>query len=387
MKHYLIIGNGVAGTTAAENIRKNDVNGTITLLTDENVPFYYRIRLNEYLSGDITEQQLMAKKPEWYTDKNIQLVAGLKAAQADREKKTVTTDRGDTFHYDTLLFANGSSSFVPPIPGADRKGVFTLRTLADAREIIAYSENKDKVILIGGGLLGLEAGNAFRKKGKQVSVVEFFPRLLPRQLDQTGAEILKKMLQEMGFHFYLGQSTKAIEGSLSVENIVLEDQKKIPAEIVIISAGVRPNIELAKSMGLVCDKGIVVDDSLRTNDPDIFAAGDVAEHKKFCYGIWPAAMEQGKIAGENMAEGEALYRGSVMANRLKVVGIDLASAGEIDADNTFECRVEKSDTRYKKIVFDKDKHIIGCIMLGDTSGFGTMTKAISEKQKIDAVKL
>lgn len=387
MKKYLIIGNGAAGTTAAEAIRKTDASGSITVLTEEEVPFYYRVRLNEYISGDITEEQLQAKKPEWYADKGIKLLTGVKVTGGDRKKKIVITSDGDEYSYDNLLIASGSKSFVPPIPGGEMTGVFTLRSLVDARNISAYAAHAANIVLIGGGLLGLEAGNAMRKIGKKVCVVEFFPRLLPRQLDQAGAEILQKMLGDMGFSFELGKVTKEIGGTGKVEQVTLESGQKILTEMVIISAGVRPSLELAKDMGLVCDKGIVVDDSLATSDSAIFAAGDVAEHNKICYGIWPAATEQGRHAGANMAGGKSLYQGSVMANRLKVVGIDLASAGEIDADNSFDCRIERSETTYKKIVVDKNEHVVGCIMLGDTTGFNTMTKAIAEKQKIGDVKI
>lgn len=386
MKHYLIIGNGVAGTTAAEQIRKHDDQGEITILTDEITPFYYRLRLNEYIGGDIKKDSLIARKPEWYTEKRIKLVTGARVTEADPEKQIIVTSANEKFTYDSLLIATGSKSFVPPIEGSEKNGVFTLRTIVDADQIISFCKKINDVLLIGGGLLGLEAGNALRKRGKKVTVVEFFPRLLPRQLDDRGAERLKKLMEDMGFSFRLGETTREITGTATVESVVLESEEVIRTEMVIISAGVRPNLELGKYLGLTCNRGIVIDSNLRTSRPEIFAAGDVAEFNEMVYGIWPAAMKQGEMAGTNMAGENNAYPGSIMANKLKVVGIDLASAGEIDVENRFTSRIEETDNVYKKIVTDNDQ-IIGCIMLGDTSDFIKITRAISEKKNIKEIEI
>jgi len=385
MSNYLIIGNGVAGTTAAENIRKIDKKGNITMVTGEDLPFYYRIRLNEYISGEIEENDLVAKKEKWYRDQNINLELVTRIVGAKDKEKALITENNRTLSYDRLLIATGSHSFIPPIKGSEKKGVFSLRTIKDARDISAYARNIENVVLIGGGLLGLEAGNALRKLGKKVTVVEFFPRLLPRQLDVDGAKRLQGIMEEMGFSFRLGAKTEAITGGDQAGGVLLEDGETLSSEMVIISAGVRPNMELAKNLGLDHDKGIKVDEHLQTNRADIYAAGDVAEFEGMPYGIWPAAMEQGKIAGNNMAERDMVYEGTVMANTLKVVGVDLASAGNIDAENEFESQVFTDENIYKKIVIENDK-ITGCIMLGDTKGFSIMTKAISERVDVSKIK-
>jgi len=282
------------------------------------------------------------------------------------------------------LLATGSHSFIPPIQGVYQKGVFTLRTVDDARRIIACCETAEKVLLIGGGLLGLEAGNALRKRGKQVTVVEFFPRLLPRQLDERGAGRLRRLMEDMGLSFRIGVTTKEIAGTGSVENVILQDDAAIPADMVIVSAGVRPNLEPARWLGLKCNSGIIVDSTLRTSRPEVFAAGDTTEFEGMIYGIWPAAMQQGKAAGANMAGGSLSYKGTTMANKLKVVGIDLAAAGEIDVENRHENKITETDSVYRKLVID-DNRLIGCIMLGDTSDFASMTKAITEKKDISQV--
>jgi nitrite reductase (NADH) large subunit len=385
MMDYLIIGNGVAGTTAAENIRRNDKDAKITIVTEEDSPFYYRIRLNDYITGDLTEASLQTKKDQWYEEMGITLRLKTRITGADALNHSVTTEDGHRLTYDKLLMASGSSSFIPPVKGSDKEGVFAIRNIQDARAIISYARDIRDVVIIGGGLLGLEAGNAFLKMNISVIIVEFFSRLLPRQLDGRGAERLRATMEVMGFKFRLGAKTEEIEGADRVTSVRLEGGERIPAGMVIISAGVRPNLELPKSMGLECDKGIKVDKYLGTNLPDIYAAGDIAEFKGMAYGIWPAAMEQGKIAGINMAGGNMVYNGTTMANTLKVVGIDLASAGDIDADNKHESRVFINEKTYKKVVIDNNL-LIGCIMLGDTTGFNKITKAITEKKDVSAVK-
>jgi len=265
MRNYLIIGNGVAGTTAAENIRKLDNEGNITIVTDERLPFYYRIRLNEYLSGDLTEQELIVKVEEWYRDRNIDLKLGTRIAGVESREHLVITEDDQKLSYDSLLVATGSHSFIPPIKGSEKKGVFALRSIQDARDITAWGNDTEEVVLIGGGLLGLEAGNALRKFEKKVMVVEFFPRLLPRQLDVDGAKRLQVIMEGMGFSFRLGAKTQEITGDVQVDGVLLEGGERLSAGMVIISAGVRPNLELAEPLGLESDKGIKVDEQLRTN--------------------------------------------------------------------------------------------------------------------------
>jgi NAD(P)H-nitrite reductase large subunit len=385
MTNYVIIGNGVAGTTAAENIRKSDKKGRITIFTQEDLPFYNRIRLNEYISGDIPERDLIARKDQWYQEKDIELKTRTRITGAESSEKIVISEDKKRVPYDRLLVATGSHSFIPPINGSDKKGVFAIRSIQDARDISGWVKDIENVVLIGGGLLGLEAGNALRKLGKKVMVVEFFPRLLPRQLDLDGANRLQGIMEDMGFSFRLGAKTEEITGVDQVKGVRLEGGEEISAEMVIISAGVRPNLEMAESLDLNQDKGIVVDEKLRTNKPDVYAAGDVAAFKGMPYGIWPAAMEQGEIAGVNMAGGDKVYGGTTLSTTLKVVGIDLASAGNIDAEDKFESKVFTDEQVYKKIVIEDNK-IIGCIMLGDTKGFNKIKKMMSGGQDVSQEK-
>jgi nitrite reductase (NADH) large subunit len=381
MKHYVIVGNGAAGTTAAEHIRKNDRDGKITILTEEELPFYYRIRLIDYLGGDIEEGQLIARDEDWYGERGIKLMTGVRVAGGDPAKRLIQTENGEEFSYDRLLLATGSYPFLPPITGTDTGGTFTLRNIRDARAILSCCLHRSELVMIGGGLLGLETGNALRRRGMNVTVVEFLPRLLPRQLDVRGAAKLTRLMEDMGFTFHIGKSVGEILGKQNVERVILQTGEEIPAEVVIVAAGVRPNLELARRFGLKCDRGIVVDSLLRSSRPQIFAAGDAAEHNGVVYGIWPAAVQQGRAAGTNMAGGSLEYRGTTMVNRLKVAGIDLASMGKIDPENRYRSEVEETETVYRKRVYDDDDKLIGGILLGDISDYGAMAREIGENRR------
>ena len=381
MKKYLIVGNGVAGTTAAEYIRKNDPSGEITIVTDEGLPFYYRIRLPDFLCGEVEESGLIAKKKGWYQENNITLRLSTIITGGSLKNKFLLSSSGEEIRFARLILANGSTPNIPSISGSEKKGVFALHCIQDAKNIINHASSCKKAILIGGGLLGLEAGNGLKQLGLEVTVVEFFPRLLPRQLDDEGGHRLQNILEDRGFSFKLDAITRTIEGNDEVEGVTLENGEFIAADIVVISAGVNPKMDIAMQLGLDCNRGIKVDKQMRTSHPDIYAAGDTVEFEGRTYGIWPAALEQGKIAGTNISGGEANYEGTVLSSILKVADIDLASAGNIDEENQYDSKVVSSETIYKKVVFDNSK-VIGCIMLGDRKNFNRINRAISTGEDI-----
>lgn len=381
---YLIIGNGISGITAATNIRKIDKQGEITIVSDEAYPFYSRIRLIDLVAEETDENGLIVYKNAWYEKNNIKLLLNTTVSNIDREKKEIITSTYNPIKYDKLLLATGSKPFIPPIPGADRKGMFTLRTLKDALEIKQYAENAKNVTVIGGGVLGLELGNSLRKTGHKVIVVEFLPRMLPRQIDTEGAEILKTQLENMGFTLHYGVKTTEIFGDDKVKGIKLEDGTTINCDMVLISAGVRANTELADKLGLKYSKGLFVKDTMETDMPDIFAAGDLVEHRGIFYGIWPAAEKQGEIAGINMARGDMVYSGTTPSNVLKIAGIDLIAIGDIDTENKLDSFIEKDKEKfiYSKLVV-KDNILVGSILLGNTKNWQKIKKAIEEKWNID----
>ena len=387
MTTYLIIGNGAAGNTAAEAIRKHDQEGTVHIFSKEKYPFYYVPALPDFLAGEKQLSQFTIHHHDWYEKNRFDLHLDTAVTRIDPDRKLLETRQGDRYNYDKLLLATGSYSFVPPIKGAEAPGVYTLRTFDDAGTIRQCAQKSRRAVLIGGGLLGLEAGNGLRKAGLQVIVVEVFPRLLPRQLDVAGAALLQKQMEGMGFTFYLGAKTQEFVQEQKGLTVVLEGGDRLPADMVLISAGVRPELTLAKSLNLEIDKGVKVDDAMRTSRPDIYAAGDLVEHRGRFYGIWPACLEQGEVAGANMAGQNAIYEGTVPANDLKVVGIDLMAAGDIDADGQFESQVIKDEEKkiYRKLVI-KDNIVIGAILLGDLRGSREIQQAIKMKQEISSLQ-
>jgi nitrite reductase (NADH) large subunit len=386
MTAYVIIGNGVAANAAAENIRKYDPEGKIAVFSRETRPFYYVPGLPEYVAGEKTADQITIHPQSWYDQHRIELHLATPVTRIDAAKKVVETDKGN-FPFDKLLLATGGKSFIPPIKGADAPGVFTLKTLADADRLKQAAAQAKTAVLIGGGLLGLEAGNGLRKLGLQVVVVEFFPRLLPRQMDVAGAAILQSQMEEMGFSFHLGAVTEEIVAGQEGLTAGLKSGERIKGDLVLISAGVRPDLRLAQALGLEVDKGVKVDDAMRTSREGIYAAGDLVEHQGRVYGIWPAAMEQGKVAGEAMAGRAAKYAGTLPSNVLKVVGIDLVAAGDIDADGKLEAIIQQDKVKktYRKLVI-QDNRLVGAILLGDIRGNAEIQAAIKAKQDISAVK-
>ena len=385
--NYIIIGNGVAGTTAAKVIRKYDSQGTIKIFTDEAHPFYSRIRLMEYLAGEVDLRKLQIHSGSWYDQQKIKLFLNNRVVDIDAAGKAIITQSGERHHYDKLLLAEGSHSFVPPIKGSEKKGVFTLRNIKDAEEIKRFVGGKTKVLLIGGGILGLEVGNSLRKTGLKVSVAEFFPRLLPRQTDPESAALLQNRLEQMGLDFYLGVTSREIIGENQSQGLVLEDGRTIETDLIIISAGVRPNLSLAQKLNLKIGKGILVSDYMETGIPDIYAAGDSIEHKGIVYGIWPASEKQGEIAGMNMTGNKAAYTGTTFSNLLKVAGIDLLAAGDIDPDRKQESFIDRNpeDGTYRKLVI-RENLIVGCLLFGTLEGRKGILKAMQEKRNISAIK-
>lgn len=387
MKRYLIVGDGVAGARASIKMRETDPEGEIRILTEEAYPFYYRVRFPELIAGDIDVKDIIIHTQEYYQNRKISLHLEERAVGGNLEKKEIVTQSGKTYPYDLLLVATGGYAFVPPIRGVEKKGVFTLRSMQDAIRFREFMSGVKQTILIGGGLVGLETGGALLKRGIKVAVIENNPRILPRQTDPEGSKILQGKMEKMGFSFYLTAQSDEIVGKEKVEGLRLKDGRIVEGQMVIISAGVRPNVQLAKAIGLDTKDGILVNNRMETTRQGIYAAGDVAEHRGRCYGIWPASQRQGEVAGVNMAGGNAVYEGTVVSNKLKVVGVDLTAMGDIDAEGKLECvvRSDRESGIYRKVAFKGDK-IVGCIFLGNVKGSTEIQNAIEKKLVVKDLK-
>ena len=387
MTTYIIIGNGVAGNAAAEAIRKHDQDGAISIFAREEYPFYYVPGLPAFIAGEKDERSLIIHDLDWYAQHRVDLHLATGIAEILPEEMTVVTETGARYRYDKLLIATGGTALVPPITGAELPGVVTLRTLGDAKRIKEQIRGAKGAVLIGGGLLGLEAGNGLRKAGLAVTVVEIFPRLLPRQMDVPGAAMLQRQMEQMGFSFVLGAKVKQIKPAAGGLGVELEGGEVLPGDVVLISAGVRPELALARAAGLAVDRGVKVDDQMRTGREEIYAAGDLIEHRGRFYGLWPAAQEQGRVAGAAMAGQEVSYEGTVPSSTLKVVGIDLFSAGDIDAEGKLTAAVAKDEARniYRKVVSDGSA-VVGAILLGDIRGSREIAEAIRTRKDMAALK-
>jgi len=374
--NYLIIGNGVAGTEAAMAIRKTDPDGDITIISKSKHFFYYRPRLIEYLAGEVTVDKFTLYKEDHYAKNRITCVLGTRIASIDAKKRAALDTEGRAYHFDRLLLATGAEPFVPPLEGADLDGVFTFRGITDADRIMEHCRGVDDIVILGGGLLGLETANAVSRFAKRVTVVEYFEWLLPRQLDRPGGETLRGMLEKRGMRFALGESVLSIRGSGSVESVLLKSGTEIPAGAVIISTGIKGRNELALSAGAEVKRGIVVDDYMATTVEGIYAAGDPVEHDGCLYGIWPAAREQGRIAGLNMAGAVTPYPKTLSSNVLKITGIDLYSAGEFNRDDaeTYSCA---ADGTYIK--FLQKGGPLGAVILGDPAAIRIARNVMERK--------
>lgn len=376
MSNIFIIGNGVAGITFAKKYRKLNASDRIVIITSEKYPFYIRWQLNEFISGEKTEESLFLYNEEWYMKNRIEVMYGERVLKVDVSGKGIKTDKRE-YHFDKLIIASGAQSWTPPIRGSEKKGVFTLRSLNDAHNILDYikENNVKKIIHIGGGILGLELANALKVSGvDEILVVEFMPYLLPRQLDAEGAAHLRKLLEDKGLKFITDAKTEEITGEQRAEGVVIKGLWILKSDMVLISAGVRPNMSFALECGIECGRGIKMNNQLKTNIDDIYAIGDCAEFNGRVYGIIPPAQEQANALAKIVAGRADEYNGSIMQNSLKVAGIELTSAGEINpVGDEYEFVTRKDGNTYKKAVF-KDNKLVGLILLGDNAAASALLK-------------
>ncbi len=366
---FIIIGNGAAGFYAADAIRKRNSAADIEIISSESELTYYKPQLSDYLSSEIPERDFYLVNKNWYSENNITLTLGVVVKELKPENKLLVLNNGMEISYDKLILANGSSAFVPPIKGAEHKNVFVLRTFEDATKIKTALEESKSAVIIGGGVLGLEAAWEMKKLGIKVSVVELAPRLLPMQLDDEGSSLAKPFIDSCGVDIYLNEAVEEILGEDSVSGVRLKSGKVLQGDMVLLSVGIRPNKALAENAGIAVNRGIIVNKKMETNIPNIYACGDVAEYNGRVFGNWPAATEMGKVAGAAAVGDEKEFADFVSSIMFNALNINLFSAGDVCAkDESFEELGYKTagKLQYKKL-FLKNRRLVGGILLGSTN--------------------
>ncbi|MGC3946550.1 MAG: nitrite reductase large subunit NirB [Chryseolinea sp.] len=376
MTRIIIVGNGMVGYKLCEKLKKHQVSAHITVYGEEPRPAYDRVHLSSYFNGK-TEEDLQMAPATWYKEHNIELHLGELVTQIDREQRTITTHTGRTDYYDHLVLATGSSAFVPQVKGVERDGVFVYRTIDDLNQIINFGKTVSRAAVIGGGLLGLEAAKALQDLGLETHVVEFASRLMPRQLDETGASVLQQKLESLGLSIHLKKSTREIAGNGVVEGLDFEDGTRLDLEMVVISAGIRPRDELAKRAGLETHPrgGVIVDDLMRTSDAHIYAVGEVAVHRNFIYGLVAPGYEMAEVVAHQLANKELrTFTGFDMSTKLKLLGVDVGSFGDALGETAGAVPIifqDRHNGTYKRINISADgKRLLGGILVGDATQYG-----------------
>jgi nitrite reductase (NADH) large subunit len=370
MKRLVIVGNGMAGVGCVEQILKHAAKFDITVFGEETHVNYNRILLSSVLAGEKATDDIVLNSLDWYQQNKIQLRLGVRITDIDVNAKTVTGDDGSITPFDKLLLATGSNPLIPPMEGVKKQGVYVFRNLDDTRALLDRAKKDVKAVVIGGGLLGLEAARGLQVQGCDVTVVHLMDTLMERQVDLTGGGYLKTKMECLGIKVLLERSTTAILGTGKVEGVAFKDGSSIEAEIVVIAAGIRPNVELARKAGLHVNRGILVNDFMETSHPDIFAVGECVEHKGICYGLVAPLLEQGKVLAATITGNKGpRYEGSVTAAKLKIMGVDVFSAGDFSekAPGTDVVRYEDAALGvYKKLTL-RDGKLTGAVLVGDTS--------------------
>ena len=389
----VVIGNGMAGLRVLEDLLEiAPERYNISVFGAEPQASYNRIMLSPVLAGDKAFDDIQTRDRGWYDDNGIRLFTGEAVTRIDRRRRMVVSESGREVGYDRLVLATGSRAFVIPVPGHDLNGVISFRDIGDVDRMITACENGGRAVVIGGGLLGLEAAYGLHKRGMDVTVVHLMDQLMERQLDPTAAALLAHSLARRGLRFKMGAETAAIlgdnAGHVSGLRFKDADNSTVDADLVVMAVGIRPNTELAKTCGLYCEKGVVVNDTLQTYDPRIYAVGECVEHRKAVYGLVAPLWDQAKVCANHLAyRGHSHYDGSVIATQLKVTGINLYSAGDF-ADTEAADTLTFADIRrgvYKRIVL-RDNKIVGVVLYGDTRDGGWYFKHLQAGTDVSGLR-
>jgi nitrite reductase (NADH) large subunit len=384
-KKLAIIGNGVGTCRLLDELvlREGTVRYEISVFGEERGGAYNRILLSKVLGGEAPDT-IVTKPPEWYDRHGIRLNESTKVTRLDTLRKNVETEGGQSRRYDVAVLATGSQPLVPALRGVTtedgelRPGVFVYRTMADCLRMRAFARCGDSAVVVGGGLLGLEAAKVLSDRGLHVTVIQVAPTLMNAQLDAFGGEMLRRQIERCGIFVRTGNTVEALYGDENVEGVILDDGRRLPADMVVLACGVRPRVDLARASGLPVNRGIVVNNTLATEVPGVYAFGECAEHHGKTYGIVAPVWEQAAILADVLSgtQPQARYRGSKLYTRLKVAGVDVASMGslepELESDQVFQVIEERRDA-YRKLVV-RDGRLVGAMLVGNTAAAGTLVQ-------------
>ena len=391
----LLIGNGLAGMRCLEDLLDMAPERyEITVIGEEPWGNYNRIMLSPVLSGDKSIDDIMLHTHAWYQEKGIRFIAGDAAVKIDRPRKQAYTEKGLVVGYDRLILATGSKPFVPPISGSDLKGVISFRDIYDVNTMLDYAKNKKNAVVIGGGLLGLEAAYGLKQRGMNVTVLHLMDRIMERQLDARASRLLQNNIEAKGIEIITEANTEQLIGvDGHVTQVKLKDGTLLDADLVVFAVGIRPNIALAQSAGLRCNRGVMVNDTMQTFDPSIYAVGECIEHRNQTFGLVEPLWGQAFICASHLAEhGSLTFKAPTVPTQLKVSGCDVFSAGRIDLESSesqadYEDIILNDEKRqiYKRIIIQKDK-VIGAVLFGDTEDGAWYAELIADQTPISAIR-
>ncbi|MDC5394115.1 nitrite reductase small subunit NirD [Acinetobacter baumannii] len=387
----VLIGNGLAGMRCLEDLLDMAPDRyEVTVIGEEPWGNYNRIMLSPVLSGEKTIEDIMLHPPKWYDDKGINFIAGDKAVKIDRPRKVVYTEKGQTVDYDRLILATGSAPFIPPVQGVDLKGVLTFRDIYDVNTMIEYCGSKNNAVVIGGGLLGLEAAYGLKQRGMNVTVLHLMDRIMERQLDGRASQLLRHSIEQKGIQIITEANTEALIGDENghVKQIRLKDGTVLDADLVVFAVGIRPNIALAQSAGLRCNRGVLVNDTMQTFDPSIYAVGECIEHRGQTFGLVEPLWGQAFICATHLAEhGSLTFKAPTVPTQLKVSGVDVFSAGNFEPKDDYEDIILNDEKRqiYKRIIIQNDR-VIGAVLFGDTEDGMWYAELIADQTPVSSFR-
>jgi nitrite reductase (NADH) large subunit len=364
----VIVGNGMAAARLVDELAKSALGRyAIAVIGDEPRLAYNRVLLSSVLAGETASHDIELRPASWWRDRGVTLKYGCTATEIDVGRRELKIAGEESLTFSRLVLATGSAPLRLNVPGADLAGVHTFRDSRDVDLLLTLAAQKKRVVVVGGGLLGLEAAHGLAKAGAVVTLIHLMDRLMERQLDGPAAELLKKLVERKGIKILLNANTARLCGETHVEGVELVGGHKIDTDAVIFAAGIRPNVALAREAGMPVNRGIVVDDHLQTGAADIFALGECAEHRGTCYGLVEPAYEQARVLAQHLAGGDVSYSGSVVATNLKVSGVNVFSAGDFTATDGAETIVLNDATRgaYKKLVIANGR-LTGAVLVGET---------------------